>query len=307
MIVPALTVGLVVVSIGIGEKPAASLRPKTVVCTILPVFALTRDVAAGVEGVAIEPLIERPTGCPHDYALTTGDRKRLARAGLVLANGLGLERFLESVRQDGVAVVEVGVRCNVLHAGCAHAHDDGDSGHEHEQPNPHTWLSPAEAVTMTRAIGEALCQFDTANKERYAAGVARTVAKLEAVRVEYEAAAKRFDRRPVVAPAGVFDYVLRDLKVATAATYEAHEGAGVSPRALSDIRKSAIEKNAAVVVFEAGAAERLSATIAKECGLPAVRLDSMVGCERFPPEDDWFVGALRSNLRVMEKALAGDG
>jgi zinc transport system substrate-binding protein len=39
-------------------------------------------------------MIPAEMGCPHDYALTPQDMRKLAKADVLIVNGLGLEEFL---------------------------------------------------------------------------------------------------------------------------------------------------------------------------------------------------------------------
>lgn len=288
-----------------GQSAAGPGERLNVVCTVLPVWALARDVTDGIDGIELSLLLESAGGCPHDYAMTPRDRKRLAQAKLVLANGLGLERFLKG--DDMPRIVEVGVGCRLIRVGAEEAHDGDERGHEHEHEhgdaNPHVWLSPAEAMTMTRAIGDALASADPPRKDGYAKGVERVVGKLEKLRDECAALGGRLKQRKIIAPAGVFEYLARDLGVETVATFDTHEGAGISTRKLREIVAAAKKPGAAAIFFDAGASARTAEMIAGETKLPKFELDTLIACDKFPPAADWYATRIRSNLATIEKAL----
>ena len=66
-----------------------------VLATTYPVYLITRAVTQSSPDVQVDLLIPAQTGCPHDYALTPKDMQKLAKARIVVINGLGMEAFLE--------------------------------------------------------------------------------------------------------------------------------------------------------------------------------------------------------------------
>ncbi|MFH0788450.1 MAG: metal ABC transporter substrate-binding protein, partial [Pseudomonadota bacterium] len=70
-------------------------KPLQVLCTILPIYSLTLNVVGQTPGVRVELLLPAHQGCPHNYDLTPGDLMRMARADLIIANGLEMEEFLD--------------------------------------------------------------------------------------------------------------------------------------------------------------------------------------------------------------------
>ena len=65
-----------------------------ILCTTLPITALTNAVVKGVPGFHVTQMLSSTLGCPHDYALTPQDMKKLAQADVIVINGLGMEGFL---------------------------------------------------------------------------------------------------------------------------------------------------------------------------------------------------------------------
>jgi ABC-type Zn uptake system ZnuABC Zn-binding protein ZnuA len=65
-----------------------------VVCTTFPMYQITRNVTQGREGVTVALLLPPSLGCPHHYSLTPQDMQKIARADVLVVNGLGMEEFL---------------------------------------------------------------------------------------------------------------------------------------------------------------------------------------------------------------------
>ena len=75
-------------------------RPLRVVCTILPVYCLTLNVVGRTPGVQVELLLPAHQGCPHNYDMTPGDLIKMTRADVIVANGLGMEEFLDQFQKQ---------------------------------------------------------------------------------------------------------------------------------------------------------------------------------------------------------------
>src|SRR5690606_8725767 len=94
-----------------------------VVATVAPVGALAAEV--GGEHIELRTLVGAGAD-PHSYEITSSDRRALADADVILRNGLGLDRFLDSALADDadkVVTVTEGVRLRV----------PGEDSHDHTE------------------------------------------------------------------------------------------------------------------------------------------------------------------------------
>src|SRR5512145_1118926 len=128
-----------------GAAPSAPPRGVAVLASFLPMYVFTRNVVGDAPGVAVDLMLPADLGCPHDYALTPGDMKKIASAELFIANGLGMEEFLGApVRKvnPGIRIVETAAAVPPVRE------DGGDRG----GVNPHAWVSPKSAILQVREI-----------------------------------------------------------------------------------------------------------------------------------------------------------
>lgn len=72
-------------------QASAQLR---ILSTTFPIYQIARNVVGTEQSVALELMLPPSLGCPHDYALTPRDMRKLARADILIVNGHGLEEFL---------------------------------------------------------------------------------------------------------------------------------------------------------------------------------------------------------------------
>src|SRR6266508_2625782 len=86
-----MVAGAALVLLMAGLAEAAALR---VVTTIPPIYCLTANVAGNL--ATVDNLLP-PGAAAHDFQFTFAERRKLERADLVIANGLGLESWLDKV------------------------------------------------------------------------------------------------------------------------------------------------------------------------------------------------------------------
>jgi manganese/iron transport system substrate-binding protein len=184
------------------ERPAKSVGKKRILTT----FTIIQDMAKNVAGdLAIIESITKPGAEIHDYEPTPMDLVKAQDADLVLWNGLGLERwfekFLQRVRDVPAVVISEGIVPMSI-----------GEGPYNGKPNPHAWMSPANAVRYVDNICAALVKLDPANEANYRANAVAYIAKLKAmdlpVRNKLESIPQR--QRWLVTCEGAFSYVARD-------------------------------------------------------------------------------------------------
>lgn len=132
------------------------------------------DVAASIVGDHADVTVLMPVGAdPHEYQPSSKQVSQMAKASLVVANGLGLEEglapALESVASDGA---------NVLYVG-------GGAACEDDSCDPHLWLDPVEMQIATEAIAAALSRVDNTvewnrRSDVYRASLDGLIASMEA-------------------------------------------------------------------------------------------------------------------------------
>lgn len=172
---------------------------------VLTTFTVLADMARNVAGdrAAVESLI-KPGGEIHDYDPTPGDLVRAQRADLVLWNGLGLERWFERFFQGarGVpsAVLTEGIEPISL-----------VEGPYKGLPNPHAWMSPANAVLYVENIRRALAALDPAGADDYARNAARYAAEIRRLDAPIRERLARLPAatRVLVTCEGAFSYLAR--------------------------------------------------------------------------------------------------
>ena len=127
------------------SNSAEASSNKNVLVTTFPIYQVVRNVTQGREGLGVELMLSSQLGCPHDYTLTPQDMKKIARADILVINGLGMEEFLGAPiakANPGIVIADssVGIGNTMQYSQEAwHGHEHG-----HHDEHPFEWAGAFE-------------------------------------------------------------------------------------------------------------------------------------------------------------------
>ena len=285
--------------------PAAAADPLRVLTSFLPMEIFTRNVVGDTPGVTVESMLPASMGCPHDYALTPGDMKKIASADLFIANGFGMEEFLgEPVRRANpkIRIVETARGIRPIRGGdVGPSGEGGGKGPGPGDVNPHTWVSPRNAILQVREIEKALSAARPADAAAFRRNADAYVSRLSALAEEFEAAAKTFRRRNIVTFHNVFDYLARDIGLTVVGKIETAPGQEPSAGEIRNLSRTIRERKVPAVFSEPQYSPKLAEALAREAGVPVRVLDPVAtGSPALAAYED----AMRRNLSTLREALS---
>ena len=290
-----------------------------VLCTTFPVHQIARNVAQGREGVALQLMLPAGMGCPHDYALTPQDMRKLAAADVLVVNGLGLEEFLDApvlaanpdleTVDSSAAIQDLLEYAHEHHeaeeehdheAEAEHGHDE-HGHHPHEGVNPHLFASPRQAARIALNVAAGLSKADPEGAATYIRNAQAYAARLNALADELAALGRTLKNNRIVEPHGVFDYLARDMGLEIAAVLRPH-GQEPSAAEMLDLVREIREKQAGAIFTEPQYPAKIGAALARENGLPTATLDPVAtGPDEAPL--DYYETAMRKNMEVLRAVL----
>lgn len=248
-------------ALGLMAGPAdaqPSRKPFRVVTT----FTIIQDIAQNIAGsAAIVESITKPGAEIHDYQPTPLDVVRAQSADLVLWNGFNLERWFEKFFENVQNVPSAVVSDDIAPVGITEGPYNG-------KPNPHAWMSPANALIYVENIRKALIKHDSANAAAYNKNAAAYAAQIRAID---EPLRKRLEAIPdnqrwLVSSEGAFSYLTRDYKMREAYLWPINadeQGTPQQVRRVIDL----VRKNKIPVVFsESTISDRAAKQVARETG-----------------------------------------
>ena len=319
---------------------ASAAEPKVrVLATTYPVYLIARAVTQNSPDVQVDLLIPAQTGCPHDYALTPKDMQKLAKAKIVVINGLGLEAFLDKplAAAGKITVIDSSKGVNAIvedhdkdqhaapggadkahkedhgHAAAAghdhenehgYDHEHGhDHGHDHGGINPHAFASPMQAAVMARNIGRGLAAAEPVAAKNCPEVAEAYAARLEAVGKRLAAVGANAANKNVVALHDGMAYLVRDAGLNLVDVIQEDEEAQPSAARLLDLVKKIKQSKPVVLIGEPQYSEKPVRALSAETGVPAVQLDSLAsGLTNVPL--DYYETVMANNCAILEKYFA---
>lgn len=270
---------------------------------VVTTFTVIADMARNVAGDAADvESITKPGAEIHDYQPTPGDLRRAQGAGLILDNGLGLERWFERFLEKLGNVPSVTVTSGIEPISIAGGEYDG-------LPNPHAWMSPTNALVYVDNIEAALAAHDPANAATYAANAAAYRARIRAVidplRAELEAvpAAQRW----LVTSEGAFSYLARDFGFRELYLWPVNADAQGTPQQVRRVIDTVRANQVPVVFSESTVPDKPARQVARETGARyggVLYVDSLTAADGPAPT---YLELLRVTVETIRTGFLGDG
>jgi ABC-type Zn uptake system ZnuABC Zn-binding protein ZnuA len=316
-------------SAGLAVAPCAVLAGGLkVLCSTFPLFQIARNVAHGRDAhLEMDLLLPAHLGCPHDYALTPHDMRKLAAARALIVNGLGLEDFLGPAARKanaGLVIIDTsrGIPDLLVYGAGSRGHAESrperhdpaagrgepapdEAGKPRRTANPHLFVSPRMAARLALNIAGGLSGLDPAGTEIYRRNARSYAQRLDALADELAALGRTLSNNRVVAQHGVFDYFARDAGLDIVAAVDSH--AGQEPPAADMIRvtRAARTRKAGAIFTEPGESAALGRTLAAETGIAAAILDpASTGPDGAPL--DYYERVMRRNVETVRSVLGAN-
>ncbi len=167
-----LSAALAVLVSGCGESVRGRSENGDNKLRIVVTTTFIGDVVENIAGEAVDlTVLLEPGQNPHSYQPAPMDMVAVTDADLILANGFGLEEFLDDLLAGsdsaGVLIaVSEGIEPLVM--------DKGQEDHDHDDPvsgemglDPHVWFDPNSLIVWVDNITGALEKYDPDQRELY--------------------------------------------------------------------------------------------------------------------------------------------
>jgi ABC-type Zn uptake system ZnuABC Zn-binding protein ZnuA len=258
------------------------------------------DFAATVGGdrVQVTSLLQ-PGVDAHDYDPSPDDIDALARADLVVRNGVGLEDWLDdtiagSGFQGGVVDASQGVRLRRVGG----------------ETDPHIWQDPRNAQTMAANVERGLAEADPGDAATFEANLAAYTGQLRALDAEVERQIDSLANKKVVTNHDAFGYYLDryGLELVGSVIPSFDSSAELSGRDIRDLVAKVRATGVKAIFSEATLPPKAAQTIAAEAGVKVVTgEDALYGDALGPPgsDADTYLKMIRHNTATIVGNLSG--
>jgi manganese/iron transport system substrate-binding protein len=175
------------------------------------------------------------------------------------------------------------------------------------KPNPHAWMSPANAVIYVENIRKALVKMDPANEATYNTNAAAYIAKLKALigPVREKLAAIPEEKRWLVTSEGAFSYLCTDYNLRALYLWPINADAQGTPQQVRKVIDAVRENSIPVVFSESTVSDKPMRQVAKETGAQyggVLYVDSLTGPDGPAPT---FLKLLETNADTLVKGFLG--
>ncbi len=258
-----------------------------ITATFYPLYIMLLNITDGAPDVELALLAPANTGCLHDYQLTTKDMRAISSSSILVANGAGMEDFLDKaleLKKDSLIIASEGF--NLVNE------------------NPHIWVSLTGASYETQKICDGLCRLNEKNAEIYKANTKSYLERIDELSKKMHSELNQFANSKIVTFHEAFPYFAAEFNFDLSAVLETEEGEEPSAKelySLVNFVKDTVSKNQKIALFaensfSQGAAQILSS----ETGLKLRVLDP---CVTGNLEKDAYLKAMEKNLEVLKEAL----
>lgn len=253
------------------------------------------DVIGQIAGdhAILTSIITNPNADPHQYESSSRDLAAIARARLVILNGLGYDSFMDKLLRASSNPTR-----EVLVVGTLVGRKNGD--------NVHIWYDPATMLRFARTVTDTLVRIDAANARSYRDRLLLFETSYKAFTDRVAALRTKVAGTPISVTEPVFNYMADaiGLKVITPHAFQKaiEEGEDPPARAMAEMQNHLRARQVKALIYNTQAVTPITEKVkrdAKQAGVPVVGVS-----ETLPPGLNYQRWML-AQLDAVEKALAG--
>lgn len=191
---------------------------------------------------------------PHDIDLKPRDFEKLTKSKLFIYNGLGMEDWLDEVKEqiseDKIKYVDTSENGNAIKT-------DG-------KIDPHQWLSLKEAINQCNNIKIALSEVDPNNKDYYEENYEKVKNDFEELYNEYLPKFQSLEHKNFVTSHEAFGYLCRDFGLKQQALNDLFGEGELTAKKMEDLVKYCDDNGVNTIFSEEEDSQKEAQTLANE-------------------------------------------
>jgi zinc/manganese transport system substrate-binding protein len=255
------------------------------------------NIAAQIGGahVRVTSIISDPNADPHEYESNTRNAADIARAGLVIENGLGYDDFMTKLVSTSSP------------KGREIVHADQVMSISGDDANPHIWYDTAKLPLMADAIADSLARLDPADGSTFKANAQTFIASLTPITDVISTIKAKYAGEPIAYTERVPGYLVAaaglELGVPASFAQAVEDGNDPSARDTAAFDSALSEHRVKVLLYNSQVTDPTTDKIedlAKPSGLPVVGVS-----ETLPASDNDFQDWQLRQARELLSALGG--
>ena len=257
-----------------------------IVTSFYPLYIMTLNITDGIEDVTVSNMTDNNVGCLHNYSLQAKDLKKLSRADLFITNGLGIETFLDKIKEEykGLEIIETStVELDLIK--------------DSEGINGHIWNDLDNYIEQVEVILNTLCAENPENTEKYTENAENYMKKLNILKQNSYMAK---EKKTVISCNEALAYILNDVNVQTLEVYTEHEESALSSEKLKEVIEEAKQSNVKAIFIEKNDDRKVAELLEKETGAEIYELDASLTGNM---DKDAYINAMTNNYKILRECL----
>jgi zinc transport system substrate-binding protein len=302
-----------------GDSQSLQTRSATeklqIVTTFVPITQFTKAVAG--DRATVTQLLPANVG-PHDYQSKPDDVQKLAKADVLVQNGLEMEAFLENIIKNAgngkLKTIDSSQGITPLKNEQEHDHSEAgdgaanpkkaDEAHEHGEYNPHIWLDPKRAIKQVENIRDGLIAADPAGKAIYTANASTFIEQLKQLDAEITAKLKPYQGKTFVTYHDFSPYFTQSYGLKAEFLVNIPEE-NPSPDDVKRVIQAAKSSGLKTLLSEPQAGDNQFAALAKDLQVKVSVFDSIETALPESLEPNGYLSTMRQNAQNLEQAFSG--
>ena len=282
-------------------QSATSRKELQVITTFIPITDFTKAVAG--DRADVTQLLPTNVG-PHDFQARPDDAQRLAKADVLVENGLGLESFLDDlVKNAGNANLKVIDSSKGVQPISTTAFE-GKTQDQTKQVelNPHIWLDPKRVIHQVENIRDGLIAADPTGNAIYTANAATYITKLQQLDREFTQKLRPFAGKTFVTYHDFAPYFAQSYHLNAQFLVGIPEE-NASPAAVKRVIDAAKDSKLKTLLTEPQAAGNPFSALATDLHVQIGNFDPMETASAEGVQPDYYFTVMRQNLTHLEAAF----
>ena len=269
---------------------------------VLTTFTVIADMAANVAGDKVDvESITKPGAEIHHYEPTPSDIVRALNSDLILDSGLGLETWAERFYANVPNVPHVTLTTGITPIIISGGPFDG-------KPNPHAWMSPANALIYVENIRKALTDLDPADTATFSANAQSYSDQIRAVDqyLKQALAVLPQNERILVTCEGAFSYLAHDYGMGELYLWAVNSDQEGTPQQIKHVIDGVTANHIPAVFCESTVNNKAQLTVAAQTGARfggVLYVDSLTGPDGPAPT---YLKMLTVNAQTIITGLLGE-
>lgn len=274
---------------------------KLIYTTFYPVYDFTSRI---VEDKMQVEMIVKSSDSPHNFKFKAREMAEIAKANLIIYNGADMEVFIKDLKavvknDDKFLDLSKGIKLLEQEKGKENEEHNEDS-HNHENVNPHIWLSPKNAIIELKLIYKKVVSIDPENKAYYSLNYKKALKEFEALDKLFTDKISKISKKDkyFVTSHSSFNYLARDYglkQVAVTGISADEEPTAKKMKTIIDfVRKHKIN----TIFFEEKSTSKVAQTLSRETG---IKIFVMLSLEKVTKKEAklGYVKLMEQNLNLL--------